>query len=74
MRCFLSITNIDKMDIYMLGKYEHLIWLKIYLISLIQLYFFFYFPISYLNIYKNIFDIKKLAVSLLITPNKIIIH
>lgn len=72
-RYFLSIININKIDIYVVSIKKHFIYLKIYFIYLIYPYFIFIFSQKYFNILRNILYIKKLTVNLLITINKSVI-
>ncbi len=60
MRCFLLISNIDKIDLYMAGIKEH-----------IYLYLFLYF--GYFNALKSVLYIDKSAISQQIIFNKSVI-
>lgn len=70
MRGFLLITNIDKIDIHIIGINKYFIYFGIYLIYLIYPYFVFYFGQKYFNILKDVLCIKKLALDLPIMLNK----
>lgn len=43
MRYFLSIVNIDEIDMYIIGIKEHLIYLKVYFTQLVHPYFVLHF-------------------------------
>ena len=71
--CFLPIANIDKINLCVVGIEEHLIHPRIYLSYFIHLYFIVYLGQKHFNISKSVLYIKKLAVGLLIIPNRSII-
>lgn len=69
-RWFLAITNINKINLCVIGIEKHFIRSEIYLINLIYLHFIFNLSKRHFNIPGNVFYIKKLAISLFITLNK----
>lgn len=72
-RCSLSIAIIDKINIYVSNIKMYFIYFEVYLRYLVYPHFVFYFSQKYFNITKNVLYIKKLAICLLIIPNKSIV-
>lgn len=72
-KCFPSIVNINEIDLYIVDIKLYFIYSKIYSKYLIHSYLISYLNQKYINILKNVFCIKKLAVGQLITLNRRII-
>lgn len=72
-KCFPSIVNINEIDLCIVDIKLYFIYSKIYSKYFIHFYLIFYLNQKYINISKNVFCIKKLAVGQLITLNRRII-
>lgn len=70
MKCFSSIANINKMDLYIVNIEMHFIYPKMHLIYLIHLYFVPYFGQRHFNALKSLLYIRNFAIGLLIIANK----